>query len=535
MQRIERILGTSATMRPVTNGGRIAIFLTVAMTLVVSGVVHAAASDARAERHSKPEAETRQEAVKNQGANPEAVGKRLEAAGARLKSAVAQGEMTEEEAWAEWYAVKEKIITEAVEAGELIEGEADAYRHEIHKAELSDRLGAAGGRIRAAAARGELTEEEAWAEWHAAKEELISGAVNASEISEDDAAAFRHEVNKAELGDRLEAAGGRIKAAVASGEVTEDEGWAEWYSAKKELITGAVEAGEISEDDAAAFRREINKAELGDRLGAAGERIKAAVASGEMTEDEGWAEWHAAKEELITEAVDAGKISDAEAAAFQREIRKAELGERLGAAGERIKTAAENGEMTEEEAWAEWHATKEELISGAVDAGEISSADAAAFRHEIEKAEAGERLKAAVARGEMTEEEAWARWAEINKEADAADGDEDPEGAGIEDGLSQNPTSIPDGKDVPDDEWARYVRAFIARYQLTERQQRRAPAGVVEFADKDDPQVQERRKSARERVERDRSRLFERLKARLEKLPTRAQRRDAEVELDKKP
>ena len=490
MQRIERILGTSATMRPVTNGGRIAIFLTVAMTLVVSGVVHAAASDARAERHSKPEAETRQEAVKNQGANPEAVGKRLEAAGARLKSAVAQGEMTEEEAWAEWYAVKEKIITEAVEAGELIEGEADAYRHEIHKAELSDRLGAAGGRIRAAAARGELTEEEAWAEWHAAKEELISGAVNASEISEDDAAAFRHEVNKAELGDRLEAAGGRIKAAVASGE---------------------------------------------------------------MTEDEGWAEWHAAKEELITEAVDAGKISDAEAAAFQREIRKAELGERLGAAGERIKTAAENGEMTEEEAWAEWHATKEELISGAVDAGEISSADAAAFRHEIEKAEAGERLKAAVARGEMTEEEAWARWAEINKEADAADGDEDPEGAGIEDGLSQNPTSIPDGKDVPDDEWARYVRAFIARYQLTERQQRRAwrfyqiyrdardrAASSAKrrerrLGDKDDPQVQERRKSARERVERDRSRLFERLKARLEKLPTRAQRRDAEVELDKKP
>jgi polyhydroxyalkanoate synthesis regulator phasin len=295
------------------------------------------------------------------------------------------------------------------------------------------------------------------------------------------------------------------------------------------------------------------KETINQQFEAAGMEIKAAVASGELPEAEAWSAWNAARQEIISGAVEAGEISEEEATAFRHKIQKAELGERLGAAGERIKTAAENGEMTEEEAWAEWQATKEELITGAVDSGEITSADANAFHRELEKAEVGERLKAAVAKGQMTEEEAWARWAEINKEARSANGDKDPEDAASDSRVNPNPMGIPDDADMADDEWACYVRAFIARYHLTDDQQRQAwrfyqiyrdardraekSASRLErdFGDQDDPQAQARRKSVRERAERDRKRLFERLKARLEKLPTRAQRRDAKEEQDKKP
>ena len=236
MQRIERILGINANTRPMASGWRIATFLTVALALVASGIVHAAASDERAELHSKPKAQALQEAVNAQGADREAVGKRLEAAGVRIKAAVANGEMTGDEAWAEWYAVKDEIITGAVEAGEISEGEAAAYRQEIHKGELGERLKAAGGRIKAAVASGEMTEEQAWAEWQAAKEELITEAVDAGEVSEEDAAAFRHEIHKGELGERLKAAGGRIKTAVASGEMTEEEAEARLVATRKHMF-----------------------------------------------------------------------------------------------------------------------------------------------------------------------------------------------------------------------------------------------------------------------------------------------------------
>ena len=129
-------------------------------------------------------------------------------------------------------------------------------------------------------------------------------------------------------------------------------------------------------------------------------------------------------------AVQAGELTADQAGAMMGELARASFAERMGAhhedgpesvgarlkeAGERIKTAAEAGKLTEKEAWAKWREIKERIIKGAVATGEISGEEAGAIWREVEKAETGERLKAAVAKGEMTEKQARAKWAEINR------------------------------------------------------------------------------------------------------------------------
>jgi len=100
-----------------------------------------------------------------------------------------------------------------------------------------------------------------------------------------------------------------------------------------------------------------------------------------------------------------------------------------------------------------------------------------------------------------------------------------------------------------DDEWARYVRSFIAKYRLNDEQQQRAWLIYGDAKERDDVfdrrferQMETLRGKAegskdgrtqaalRERTERhqlERERLFNQLKRRLERLPTRAQRKNA--------
>ena len=102
---------------------------------------------------------------------------------------------------------------------------------------------------------------------------------------------------------------------------------------------------------------------------------------------------------------------------------------------------------------------------------------------------------------------------------------------------------------IPDDEWARYVRAFIRKYHLNDEQQQRAWLIYHDAKERDDvfdrrfqrqmktlrakagESKNERAQAAlRERTERhqlERKRLFNQLKRRLERLPTRAQRKNA--------
>ena len=114
------------------------------------------------------------------------------------------------------------------------------------------------------------------------------------------------------------------------------------------------------------------------------------------------------------------------------------------------------------------------------------------------------------------------------------------------------PADRPDRKPTPtgekqqDDEWTRYVKEFIAKYKLNDEQQQRAWLFHVDAKKRgdatrarfdrltadlkgaEDPRAKERLKDYTEQQAGDLNRLFERLKSRLEQLPTRAQRRAAE-------
>jgi len=106
------------------------------------------------------------------------------------------------------------------------------------------------------------------------------------------------------------------------------------------------------------------------------------------------------------------------------------------------------------------------------------------------------------------------------------------------------------GAPTADDEWARYVRAFIRKYHLNDEQQQRAWLIYKDAKERDETferRFQRQSASLRgsdnagptegdhaasqelsERRRRERERIFDQLKLRLERLPTRAQRRDAE-------
>lgn len=133
-----------------------------------------------------------------------------------------------------------------------------------------------------------------------------------------------------------------------------------------------------------------------------------------------------AVEKRLGRAVSEGELSLKQATIMMDALRHTAedkgIEKRLGAIGKRLKTAVAKGLMTEEEAWAKWSEIKEQEIAprlkAAVKAGEMTEEEGWAIWHGIERAEAGERLKAAVAKGELTEEEAWAKWEEINRERD---------------------------------------------------------------------------------------------------------------------
>ena len=104
------------------------------------------------------------------------------------------------------------------------------------------------------------------------------------------------------------------------------------------------------------------------------------------------------------------------------------VGKYLQGIGERIRAAVAEGKLSEEDGWAKWHEVKRETIKGAIAAGKISREEAGLLWREIEKAEAATRLKMAVEKGELTEEEARAKWAEINEEEDDAGDEQEDEG-----------------------------------------------------------------------------------------------------------
>ena len=202
-------------------------------------------------------------------------------------------------------------------------------------------------------------------------------------------------------------------------------------------IKAAVEAGKLSEEDAEkkliAIRMEMwptkkDAAENDERLAKYHDieaHIKAAVEAGKMSKEDAKKKLIAIRKEMWPAKKEDGENED--------EAGLRAVGEYLQGIGERIHGAVAEGNLSEEDGWAKWHEVKAETIKGAVAAGKISREEAGLLWREIEKAEAGTRLKMAVEKGELTEEEARAKWAEIHEENDdERDEREDEEDVTIE-------------------------------------------------------------------------------------------------------
>ncbi|MGB0716690.1 MAG: hypothetical protein ACPGXK_12475 [Phycisphaerae bacterium] len=202
----------------------------------------------------------------------EALGGRLKSAGDALEAATERGEMSEDEAWEAWYGERDRLIAEAVESGEVSESAAEKMLREVHRAELRDRLATANEEIESAVEEGEITEQEAGDARKEAKERLLADAISHGEIDDDGIEDVRREMRQADLKQQIGMEGQRIKASVERGEITEDEGWDAWAAARNELIDEAAAFGELDADEARDFREGYDKWATGARLRAAVER-----------------------------------------------------------------------------------------------------------------------------------------------------------------------------------------------------------------------------------------------------------------------
>jgi polyhydroxyalkanoate synthesis regulator phasin len=142
---------------------------------------------------------------------------------------------------------------------------------------------------------------------------------------------------------------------------------------------------------------------------------------------------YGAVERRLGEAVSKGELSLRQAAAMMDTLRGAagaddkgdverRFGEWIGSVGEKLKAAVKAGKLSEEDAWKKWQGFKENELAPKLKAtaamGKVSEEWARSLWRGLEKAEIGERLKAAVAKGEITAEQAKAKWTGISQEGD---------------------------------------------------------------------------------------------------------------------
>ena len=119
----------------------------------------------------------------------------------------------------------------------------------------------------------------------------------------------------------------------------------------------------------------------------------------------------------LGDAVRKGEISEKQAAAMMEALkrtggdeseRKGGVGvaERIHAAGKRIRAAVEAGKLSEKDAQRWWGEAKGGIVRKAVESKEISAEQGRRILHGFAVREAEARLKAAVAKGEISQEDA---------------------------------------------------------------------------------------------------------------------------------
>jgi polyhydroxyalkanoate synthesis regulator phasin len=197
-----------------------------------------------------------------------------------------------------------------------------------------------------------------------------------------------------------------------------------------------VEEGNISKAAARAgiegLRRAIGEDEKRDRKPAGRQdlehierEIRKALAEGKITEEEARRKMQAVVRRRMAasqERVQPKRDAEPDREHSEHENLADQIGERLKQVGARLKEAVANGDLTADEAWAKWDEVKKEHVAPrleeAVKAGELSEQHAKEIWHAIDRAEVAEKLKAAVAAGDLSEEDARAKWQAYEEQHD---------------------------------------------------------------------------------------------------------------------
>jgi|GEM_PF-5099453 len=447
MQRIERILGIDASVRPLASGWRIATGLTVALALAAVGIVHAASDDDDG-LASDPAVQALQEAVKAgemsieearqayfqnvyPGSDTQAkIEGWYEDIAAKIDAAVAEGELSQEDAGGKMDWVNRRVAFHA-EVAFAMEVRGLSYARA--------RLDVGTAWANEAVANGEATEEEvaeriARLEREVALEEEIAGYVDGA-AAKLDAMVETGELSQEQADAKLEAVREQITQKVRI-RVHLEETWAE--------LQEAVAIGEISQEDAEAKMTEVKqgiaaKVEAGRRkqaeayLERAAAKIDAMVESGEMSAEDGEAKMIALEQQFAAKAeaseqsksveylkqvavkieamVASGEMSaedgEAKLIAIQQEITlKAQAFDQAQSEAYLEKAAAEldakvkRGELSAEDAEAKMMAMRD-AVGAKARAGSLGSADAERSLASVEQT-----LQYAVQKGEMSKEEA---------------------------------------------------------------------------------------------------------------------------------
>ncbi|MGE4618562.1 MAG: hypothetical protein AAEJ04_01995, partial [Planctomycetota bacterium] len=192
------------------------------------------------------------------------VERQLIEAGTELRKAIADGEMTREEARARFEELRQKLAAEKEKARATDKKKTD------EKSKVSGegqrRMKAAQGKIEEAIAAGEITEEQGRERMEGLKRRLRLPP-EAKESKEEDG-----------IRRRIGAARREIRDAIAAGEMTAEEGREKMETLRKRVADATPKAKQPQSKEEEGIRR---------RLEVAGQQIREAIAAGEMTAEEG--------------------------------------------------------------------------------------------------------------------------------------------------------------------------------------------------------------------------------------------------------
>jgi beta-lactamase regulating signal transducer with metallopeptidase domain/polyhydroxyalkanoate synthesis regulator phasin len=346
---------------------------------------------------------------------------------AELKKAVESGRITEQQAKERLEAMRKRQAAQGREGGGRNPREAFAKAEaEIRKAvedgkitpeQARERLQAMRQRM-AAARGGERNPREALTKAEAEIRKAVEDGKITPEQARERLQEMRQRMAAAPGGERnpreaFARAETELKKAVESGRITEEQARErlqemrrqmakraqrnvrEEYARAEDAMEKMVEEGKITEEQAKQRLEEMRK------------RMQQQQERGNRERDERGDRERREKERERGEREEGGRnVSEV-------------ISERIKTAGGRLKAAVQSGEMTPDEAWANWEELKKTHIGPrleeAVKTGGMTEEDAKVVWRSIEKAELGEKLKAAVAAGEMSEEDAKAKWEAFEK------------------------------------------------------------------------------------------------------------------------